>query len=340
MKLSGIIYITAIAILMAACSKQGQNVEGAQIQLSAAVTDIQASTKASAKPFRGTVPTNENRLNAKILFSKTSGVYTTDNRDAATSLPCHTTIEYTSGSLTYPDAVNGNNVRYPTADNNYETVYCTGLHPISIVGNGNITDNWEISNDGKTASHPVTGTDDIMYAPEISGTWDVPFGSSADKIQSYSHLLTWLKICVCATSSSAAEAWSEITKIEVQSKNEVNINLGTKAVSFPTNTTYLTAYESTEGYNLATTTKELGSIMCSPETRYSIKITLKDGSTISTNVPLKNLDGTDVTNNNNAAGKLYVLSLYFTEYKVIEGTCTLTAWNDQYEDLYGTTTTN
>lgn len=339
MKLSGIIYITAMATLMASCSKQVQDVEGSPIQLSAAVTDIQASTKSSAEPFRGTTPTNENRLNAKILFSNASGVYT-NNPDAATSIPCHTTIKYTSGSLTYPDAVNNNNVRYPTANNTYETVYCTGLHPITIDGNGKITDNWTIPTNGKTASHPITGTEDIMYAPEISGKWDDPFGSSADKVQKYSHLLTWLKICACATSSSAAEAWSEITKIEVQSKTIVNINLETKAVSFPGEAEYQTAYESTDGgYKLATTTKELGSIMCSPETSYNIKITLKDGSTVSTNVPLKNLAGTDVKANE-AAGKLYVLSLYFTEYKVIEGTCTLTAWNDQYEDLYGTTTTN
>lgn len=334
MKLSGIIYITAMAMLMASCSKQVQDVEGAPIQLSAAVTDIQASTKASAEPFRGTTPTNDYNLNAKILFSTTPGTYTNTTTDATTKIPCHTAIKYTSGSLTYPV----DDVRYPTAGG-YADVYCTGLYPITIDGNGGIKDNWKISDDGKTASHPITGTEDIMYAPEISGKWDVPFGSSADKIQHYSHLLTWLKICVCATSSSAAEAWSEITKIEVLSKKDVNINLGTKAVLFPGETTYLPAYELTEGYKLATTTKELGSVMCSPETSYSIKITLKDGSTVSTNVPLKNLAGTAVTANE-AAGKLYVLSLYFTEYKVIEGACTLTAWNDQYEDLYGTTTTN
>lgn len=35
-----------------------------------------------------------------------------------------------------------------------------------------------------------------------------------------------------------------------------------------------------------------------------------------------------------AWGKLFILSLYFTPFNIIEGTCTLNYWNDQNEDLY------
>ena len=46
------------------------------------------------------------------------------------------------------------------------------------------------------------------------------------------------------------------------------------------------------------------------------------------------LDYEPLTSLSEAAGKLFIISLYFSPFNVIEGTCTLNYWNDQNEDLY------
>ena len=355
-----IIYIALISLL-AACDRF-EATNDYHIGLKAGVGEIGTVSKSTAiaDPYEGTTPTSGKPLAAEVWFSRSATSFPDSIEDDATNLPSHTTMTFNSEAATYAyfdkngnkSSEPGEEIKYPTDATN---VYCVGFHPVT--DKVHPTDGWSTT-DGFHVSHPINGSEDLMFADVISGTWDSHF-----QPQEYKHLLTWIKVNVCAMTMETAKQWGKVTKITISSKSSVNIDLS-KAKGHSEKITYggddqtLVIYDDPTGTDLSLTSQVLGSVFCSPMTisvpvvgndgqqtgenktlaGYTVSITTKpEGSTEITTtikVGLSDLDYNDVRDPGSTVGKLYILSLYFNPFNIIEGTCTLNYWNGQNDDLY------
>ncbi len=312
------IYIGFVLMTMSACSKSGTGEIGdsVDIRLGAAVGDIQVGSRTTAEPYLGSTPI---QFNSEVWFSNTSGVYE-NNPSATTSLPVHTAVTFKGPQLEYV-YYGSKNIQYPTDDTE---VYCVGFYP----NDGD----WKTS-DNTNVSHPIDGIDDLMFAKQIAGTWNNHFGTLR-----YEHLLTWVKIAVCATSHDTADAWGDIEEISINSKSNVSIDLKSGKCTYGGDTRAISTMSAAAP--LLTTMHEVGSVLCSPETEYTLTIKTSnnaDPKQITLKLSLISADGdllTEVSGVDQARGKCFVLSLYFKPYNVIDGVCVLNAWNNENEDIY------
>lgn len=328
-----LLYIVVWASVWTACTDDCADVTSgneAYISLGASVVGLETVTRADGdnetteEPplplYKGT-PSAGNPFEADVCFSETEGVFLHSPAET-TNLPCHTQMTF-EGALEYAkNPNNGSNLRYTTGENS-PTVYCVGFYP-----QGNV---WTVAEDGETATAPIDGKTDLMFASPISGSWNIPL-----RIQTYNHLLTWLKVCICSTSQEAADTWGVVKSISIQSKDGLSVDLGTGTVTYNTTTTSFTV---AEDETLHTTMKEVGSgVLCNPAKGYSLTVVTANAGTRTVTIPLKWVNGNAVTDgeveSGKVTGKLFILSLYFNEFAVVEGVCTLNAWNNQNEDLY------
>ncbi len=332
MKRIHLIYPALLLLAAAACSENAADAPdmgGREIRLAASVGDIQAGSRATADYFEEGDP-----LKAAVWFRKAGGGYDeTPAEGDTTYLPAHTNVEF--NGLT-PVLYGTDNLKYP-ADNS--KVYCVGMYPAT---------GWTQSDDKKIISHPINGEDDLMFAKEIEGSWDNHFPA-----QDYKHLLTWIKINICASSHDAIEEWGTIKQITINSDSIVTVNLETGEKLYEGHNgediQRKTIPIDSEPITLSTTNNEVGSVFCSPKTKYTVKVTSinKNGEEITKSVDMTlNIitttvtDGqyideiTTVTDPAEAIGRCFVFSLYFTPYSVISGVTTLNSWDNQNEDIY------
>ena len=85
------------------------------------------------------------------------------------------------------------------------------------------------------------------------------------------------------------------------------------------------------GIDLGINIQDVGSIFCYPQSSYTLIIECENGTTKDIPIELKALSGSTI---DFPAGYQYVLTLNFHPFNVVEGVCTLNAWNAQNEDLY------
>lgn len=323
-----------------ACSEDGpgNRAGSGDIRLGAAVGDMQVSSRVVAKPYLGAMPSAANPLKAAVWFRRASGDYA-DSPETEINLPVHTSVTFEGPELeyVYGDAVNSRNpLKYPTDGSD---VCCVGLYPDD--------GEWETT-DNLTVSHTIDGTDDLMFAKEIRGNWDP---NSHFPAQRYDHLLTWVKINICATSHEAIDAWGKILRIYISSARGVEIDLKKGTCEYIPDTSSADGYfiptmykedQDPDPITLSTATQEVGSVLCSPATEYTLWIVSLNKSgeqerrKITMNLTMMYDDDTvkDVTDYREAIGKCFVFSLYFTPYNVIEGVCSLNSWNNQNDDIY------
>lgn len=247
---------------MMACTEEVSNMqmedEASRIYLSAGVGE----TVTSRAPYSPTSPTVEHPLDVSVWASTTTGTYPNSELNGSTgTVEIHTNAHFQSGNpQLLGDAI------YPKANENAEakTVYFVGLHPKS--------ENWATPSDGddnpsnndySTACFTFTGKEDVMFAPQISGTYGTAFDDSPTF--HFYHLLTLLRIEMAvdkymeaATDSIKAvqksairDAWGQIESMTISSKKQVVVDL-TIAVE-PEATTLpdgvATFGESTETFN-------------------------------------------------------------------------------------------
>ena len=309
-----LLYIAAAALLVSCNALSPDPGPSDEVRLCASIVSEVAVTKtaATACAYTAGVPTSDNPLEADVWFSTTSGSYPgtkTNDYDV------HTTISYTSSAYVKPS----DTVTYPASGN----LYCIGLYPR---GDWVVADNGTKAELGSGAG--INGSTDYMFAPQIEGTSDSHFPP-----QTFNHIQTWLKIRIHAKSNDAGNSWGKIRKITVESPGRPSIDLATGAVTYSTDAEDLveiTAYENEEpGLSLTTESTEVSSVfigaLASSEC-LNFKIWADEY--------LKTVSVT-LDKNGSTEGKLYVVTLSFAALGIIEGTATVSAWEDESQDLTG-----
>lgn len=316
-----------------------------------------AVNNVNADPYTGT-PSGSNPLDAALWFSYTPGLYS-HNPQLPQYLPCATTVTYASAVAT--DIRCGNQViQYPIAtDINYnqvgDAVYCVGLYPDT--GWGELT-----SVEVNSASHAINGSEDLMFADQMLGTYSNNFG-----VQTFNHLLTWVKINLSATSMTAGSVWGDVKTVKIISPNK-NVKIAFYAPVQKTDpllaskVTYDGGAEEfllelPENKRLSITSRTYGQAFCAPpavaalnssgqyeyvsggnpegELGYIVRVETTKIPEKEIFVALKKEDNTTpIENAGYAVGKLFVLNLHFNDIAVVEGVCTLTQWDDQNSDIY------
>ncbi len=221
-----------LASVMTACQQDVPSVEqtdeiSSRIYLSAGIGNSE-STRAPYYPTDGNevlkTPTLEHPLNVSVWASTELGVYPNSRLNGSKgTVAIHTDAHFQSGD---PQLLG--EAIYPKAQvegGTSKTVYFVGLHPFS--------DSWTATNDNKDAQFTFTGKEDVMFAPQISGTYGTAFEQSPQF--HFYHLLTWLRISMVADMNEAdiikrekvRDAWGKIESLTITSKNQITIhNLG------------------------------------------------------------------------------------------------------------------
>ena len=301
------------------CEIDGPDVEKEAISLIADVASHDSSPMVRSSVYTGNSAVG---MTAAVWFSTTMGIYTENPTPAApTFLPYRATVKYGSNPTTvYVNPTTMENpLSYPTEGDN---VYCVGLYPHT---------SWS-SADGLTATHTIDGTTDLMFAEQISGSWQTPFAK-----QTYKHLLTWLKFEVRVTTSEAIRQWGTLKKMSIiNAHNTVSINFS----QTPDNNSVIEYVGSEEEFvvmdgeqPLTITAENVGWLLCSPCTDFKLKITTSEVENKEVTVYLYDLDGNKITNPQDAVGKLFIINLYFKSFNDIDATCSLIPWNEQNVDL-------
>ena len=309
-----ITYICMLCIcLMTACSEKEDRPSGRNVTMKTSVGEVGVFSKAvTASPYLGS-DVSENYLAASLWFSLQSGQYSTitpTNTD--TYIPCHTDITFKTNDIT-PILYNGDEakaLKYPTDGT---SIYCVGLYPQNVWS-------WDATN-GFTAD--ITGENDLMFAPEISGTWTAQFNTTTANSQKFSHLLTWIKVVVCASSHEAAQIWGTINSITVNTAQKINVATADGTGITYTGSQPLTIWDTAT--ELSINQKETGSLFCAPAAGYTLTVTTEDGLTASK---------TMTVNGGFKAGNQYLIVLYFSELSIIDGICSLNSWENQNDNLY------
>ncbi len=209
------IYISLIACLyLLSCQKENAGEmlsDGHCIYLAASVE----GTKESRTPYAWSAPSKEHALGVDVWASTTSKVFFnsgkngTDQYDNEVAL--HTTAKFTNASeQLLNDAV------YPNSNNT--KVYFIGMYPQGWTNE---------AGDGKSATYTFTGSQDVMFAPQISGSYGENDGSENKPwpVFQFKHLLTWLRFEIKAETEEVMKAWGKLKSIQVKSKNQVTVDL-------------------------------------------------------------------------------------------------------------------
>lgn len=246
---------------MMACTEEVPNMqmeeEASRIYLSAGVGG-RVSSRAPYYYKEGenvlTTPTVEHPLGVSVWASTTAGAYPDSKLNGSTgTVEIHTNAHFQSGNpqllgeAIYPQK--GQNGQHPS-------VYFVGLHPQS--------ENWAtLEDDHSKALYTFTGMEDVMFAPQISGTYGTDFENSPTF--HFYHLLTWLRIemavdkymqkeegeeekDITLKKDAIRQAWGKIERMTISSKNKVVVDL-TKLVN--SDATELPADVATFSENLA-----------------------------------------------------------------------------------------
>ncbi len=338
-----ILYIALlVCVCLSSCTEQLDiNSTDKAITLRAEVENVMPATRNS----NYATPVSDNNITATVWFSTVQGNFNPNNKDPETNIPGHYEIDFKGEAAVFPNVANENErPRYPIPDKNgvVKDVYCVGFYPSTgweyIEGTGD-------ENSSK-ATHTITGFEDLMFAAPISGNWNNHFDR-----QRFTHLLTWLKVCVCTTTTEAGNYWGKLKKItlvDVPSGLQINdlskmqseytdgklteddvpplYNKDSEGKKIENSPAIL---DNPNGIDLGINIQDVGSIFCYPQSSYTLKIECEYG-TVSKKIDLKAFEGTIGF----PAGMQYTLTLYFHPFNVVEGVCTLNAWDAQNEDLY------
>lgn len=200
--------------LMVACQQEISVAEDSKergaIYLSAMVEN-QVESKA---PYQYTAPNSANadgKLYTTVLASSEKTVFKHDSNANGTGdgvVSIHTQANFDNNTpQLLKDAV------YPKQGT---PVYFIGLHPQT---------GWTVNDDGTNATIQIDGSQDVMFAPRIVGTYAQDNTSLNAQQLAFKHLLTWLKVKIKAEDDQTIAAWGKIKKMTITSKNTISVDL-------------------------------------------------------------------------------------------------------------------
>lgn len=226
-----IIHISLLICLIS-CQQNGLDAVqvGAPVYIAASVGG-DSMTKAPYMPENNQghmveTPSPEHPLKTDVWGSTTSYIFTEefydqektrpwDGSDESGKVAIHTDATFQSGDPQLLRAAIYNKNTKPT-------VYFVAFSPISQGA-----EKWVASEDGKSASFVFSGNDDVMFAPQVQGTYATDYSKSP--VLSYSHLLTWLRVEMQAESKEVSDSWGAIKSMTIRSNSNVKINLQKEA---------------------------------------------------------------------------------------------------------------
>ena len=230
-KMRRIIHISLLICLIS-CQQNGLDAVqvGAPIYVAASVGGS-TMTKAPYMPMDNQghmveTPSPEHPLKTDVWGSTTSYIFTEefydqektrpwDGSDESGKVAIHTDATFQSGDPQLLRAAIYNKNTKPT-------VYFVAFSPISQGA-----EKWVASEDGKSASFVFSGNDDVMFAPQVQGTYATDYSKSP--VLSYSHLLTWLRVEMQAESKEVSDSWGAIKSMTIRSNSNVKIDLQKEA---------------------------------------------------------------------------------------------------------------
>lgn len=325
------------------------------ISTSAAICSIEkAETRSavSAAEYELTVPTMAKPLNADIWFSTvenefSGNTYPETDGVSGNNIDAHRTITYTSNNYTFPAAVEGNLLQYPTG-----TVYCVGFSRDPRYPENSM---WTATDGGSSATltTPIDGVADIMYAPQIQGSSSVRF-----PVQKFYHALTWIKIRIRTQTSDASVTWGKIKKITVLSCDKAVYDIENNAMTFECsdgqNYAQIVAFDKDPGDELPNVSKEVGSVFVAPisgtdeEHAATLHLIVDTDEWTGKPVTVKlmknaldpNIQNDNLYNISSTAGKQYVVTLSFNALSTIDASATLVPWVDETGEITGSAVEN
>ena len=226
-----IIHISLLICLIS-CQQNGLDTVqvGAPIYVAASVGGS-TMTKAPYMPMDNQghmveTPSPEHPLKTDVWGSTNSYIFTEefydqektrpwDGSDESGKVAIHTDATFQSGDPQLLRAAIYNKNTKPT-------VYFVAFSPISQGA-----EKWVASEDGKSASFVFSGNDDVMFAPQVQGTYATDYSKSP--VLSYSHLLTWLRVEMQAESKEVSDSWGAIKSMTIRSNSNVKIDLQKEA---------------------------------------------------------------------------------------------------------------
>lgn len=226
-----IIHISLLICLIS-CQQNGLDAVqvGAPVYIAASVGGS-TMTKAPYMPMDNQghmveTPSPEHPLKTDVWGSTTSYIFTEefydqektrpwDGSDESGKVAIHTDATFQSGDPQLLRAAIYNKNTKPT-------VYFVAFSPISQGA-----EKWVASEDGKSASFVFSGNDDVMFAPQVQGTYATDYSKSP--VLSYSHLLTWLRVEMQAESKEVSDSWGAIKSMTIRSNRNVKIDLQKEA---------------------------------------------------------------------------------------------------------------
>lgn len=230
-KMRRIIHISLLICLIS-CQQNGLDAVqvGAPVYIAASVGG-DSMTKAPYMPTNNQghmveTPSPEHPLKTDVWGSTDSYIFTEkfydqektrpwDGSDESGKVAIHTDATFQSGDPQLLRAAIYNKNTKPT-------VYFVAFSPISQGA-----EKWVASEDGKSASFVFSGNDDVMFAPQVQGTYATDYSKSP--VLSYSHLLTWLRVEMQAESKEVSDSWGAIKSMTIRSNSNVKIDLQKEA---------------------------------------------------------------------------------------------------------------
>lgn len=206
--------IVGCLIMLASCQNDEDIVVSGNdenIRLAATIEN----TVLSRSVYTLTEPSKNQPLKAAIWASTTPRQFENlglnGRDDDVGTVAIYTTANFTNGAEQLLD--------YAVYPKSGQTVYFVGLHP----ANGWRTGSDGEGNNGISAIRNFTGCEDLMFAPQISGS----YGMNKDNWPTFKfrHLLTWLRVCIAAESEAVSNAWGKLKSLKIKSYNSVIIEL-------------------------------------------------------------------------------------------------------------------
>ena len=203
-----ILYLLPLVFLFFACQPADVVEDGADIYLSASVEE---AIETRGPYLSSPAPTPSEVLHAAVWATNT-GAYQGNGwtgKNHGDDVDIHGTADFDDGQ---PKLLN--DAVYPQSG---VTVNFIGLHP---------NRGWTTADGaGKVAEFTFDGSQDVMFAPEKTGTYAQTNDIANVLPLEFQHLLTWLKIKIKAESDMVAKSWGKVQEMKISSKNKVSIDL-------------------------------------------------------------------------------------------------------------------